>query len=668
MDQPEPRFNRLLSRLHRLWWLIPVALTFGLYHRVLSLPLYWDDAPHFYFTVPHTWWQIWTNHTGYAYYRPLIFTFYKLAFQTLVPDGIFLAYGTSLAVHAINSVLVGKLAASLLRAAQKPAAARRAFPVSPTLAGALASVAFVVYPFSIYAIGNFAALMHPAVVCLTLIGMLAACRFIRNPARRWLAVILLVTALAPYFHESGVMVSAILVWAFLCLDGRVLRRHRWLPVILFALSSVFLVFWWLVPKTGDKVTWPSPAIAFQNLTFFLQGLTFPVQPLATLLIVRFQWNELAAVWLVGLPPLLGLAAVFRRSGRFRLYLLCVGWAALAALPTVLVLPFWYVLTGPRLLYALAPAAILLWTVGCLAVIGRVRRPWIRALVAGGAALLILAPALWFSAHKIQLYRLSLAPLTQMAHQAQRAPRERHLIINPADWVADVRDLYPLGRWGVSVMPDYVQMDRLMRINTGLPIRIDNVQFPPIQTAMAKHYYQINGPTVDWRQLAGLVPDYDRVWLTTYADDRIAVEEAGTVRQGAPAAPDDYRASFEGLVFLLDGRYGVEGREAVVTLDWKYLGPNPEATVFRHVLDCAGNVLGMGDGFVLDRTVQFSDLTPGAEIHDVRRIPLDALAADGCYAVQVGLFRADGSRVTATAPDGTAFENAAVTIRQRPDNP
>jgi hypothetical protein len=76
---------------------------------------------------------------------------------------------------------------------------------------------------------------------------------------------------------------------------------------------------------------------------------------------------------------------------------------------------------------------------------------------------------------------------------------------------------------------------------------------------------------------------------------------------------------------------------------------------------------MGDGFVLDRTVQFSDLAPGAEVRDVRRIPLKALSADDCYYLEVGLFREDGSRLKAVAPDGTAFENAAVIIRQQAGN-
>ena len=163
----------------------------------------------------------------------------------------------------------------------------------------------------------------------------------------------------------------------------------------------------------------------------------------------------------------------------------------------------------------------------------------------------------------------------------------------------------------------------MEINTGLPTSINNVQFPPVQEAMGAHYYQINGLEFDWRTLANLVSNYDHVWLTTYSDDHIAVEEAGSATTGTPTIPGDYQASYEGQVFLLDSQYAVEGQEAVVTLDWKYLGPNPQATVFRHVLDCAGNVLGMGDGFLLDRTVQFSDLAPGTEVRDVRRIPLES---------------------------------------------
>ena len=403
-------------------------------------------------------------------------------------------------------------------------------------------------------------------------------------------------------------------------------------------------------------------MVFDNAAFFLQGLTYPVQPLATLLIERFKWPDIATIWLVGLPALAGLAVVFWRARWQRLYLLCVGWAGLIILPSIFGLQFWYIVTGPRLLYCVAPPAVLLWTLGCLALVRSLRQTWARVLVGAAAVLLLVAIPLYFADHKAKLYELSLAPVKQLAQRTSVAPRDRHLVINPPDWVADIKDLYPLGRWGVSVMPDYVQLYQLMHINTGQPIDISNVQFPPIQEAMGKHHYQINGQVFDWRALAGIVTDYDHVWLTTYTDDRIAVEDAGTAKAGTPTAPGDFRASFGGQLFLRNAQYAVEGQEAVVTLDWKYLGPNPQATIFRHVLDCAGNVLGMADGFLLDRMVQFSDLAPGVEVRDVRRIPLTTLSADGCYYLEVGLFREDGTRVNATAADGTAFTDAAVQIR------
>ncbi len=670
-----------MLKLRRLWdtsprwllWAAPFLLTFLLYGRVLALPLYWDDAPHYFFVVPNTLQHIWTNQTGYAYYRPLIFTFYKFAFQLFVPNFTFLLYGVSLALHALNGLLVGVLASVLVRDAKRLPGAQPALSIPPTHAGIFASLLFVIYPFAIYTVGNFAALMHPAVVFSTVAGMLAVCRFVQTlaqpapaqpaPARRWLAVILVATAVAPYFHESGVMLSAIFVWAILCLNARLLRRYWWLPIALFLLSGLYVLVWQIVPKVRDAVAWPDLKMVFENATFFLQGLTFPVQPLATLLIERFKWQDIAAIWLVGLPALLGLAVVFWHGRLQRLYLLCVGWAVLAILPSIIALQFWYIVTGPRLLYCVAPPAVLLWTMGCLALIRSMRRSWARVLVGVAAVVLIAAVPLYFVENKVRLYELSLAPIKQLALATGAHPRDRHLVINPPDWVADIKDLYPLGRWGVSVMPDYVQLRQLMRINTGLPIAVDNVQFPPVQEAMASHYYQINGLPFEWNTLAGLVPNYNHVWLTTYADDRIAVEEAGTAKLGAPTVPDDYQASFEGQVFLRNAQYVVEGQEAVVTLDWKYLGPDPQATIFRHVLDCAGNVLGMGDGFVLDRMVQFSDLAPGAEVRDVRRVPLKALAADGCYALEVGLFRGDGSRVTAFAPNGAAFENAAVMFRK-----
>ena len=201
--------------------------------------------------------------------------------------------------------------------------------------GVLASWLFVAYPFTIFTVGNFASLMHPAVVCLTLTGMLAVCRFERAPRRGWLAVMLVATILVPYFHESGVMVSAILVWAMICLDVSILRRYPRLPVVLFHAQR--RIPGGLVARCRRRVTCSpgqGPKMIFESATFFLQGLTFPVQPWAMCLIERLKWNDVATIWLVGLLSLVGLAAILGGRPAGKRWCRCdgFGWAGLSDHP------------------------------------------------------------------------------------------------------------------------------------------------------------------------------------------------------------------------------------------------------------------------------------------------------------------------------------------------
>ncbi|MCZ7674463.1 MAG: hypothetical protein M5U34_48725 [Chloroflexi bacterium] len=83
----------------------------------------------------------------------------------------------------------------------------------------------------------------------------------------------------------------------------------------------------------------------------------------------------------------------------------------------------------------------------------------------------------------------------------------------------------------------------------------------------------------------------------------------------------------------------------------YTGEDPQATIFRNVFDCRGNLVGEGSGYALERMLPFTFLTPGTRIHDVKQIPLTAHSVDGCYQVEVGLFRSDGSRLPAYGTDG-----------------
>jgi hypothetical protein len=60
---------------------------------------------------------------------------------------------------------------------------------------------------------------------------------------------------------------------------------------------------------------------------------------------------------------------------------------------------------------------------------------------------------------------------------------------------------------------------------------------------------------------------------------------------------------------------------------------------------------------------FTFLSPGTQIHDVKQIPLTALSEDGCYQVEVGLFRGDGSRLPAFASNGTELANQLYLVQE-----
>src|SRR6185436_19164164 len=91
-----------------------MALALGLaallYGPTLGLPYFWDDFPHFNFATTRTYLQIWTDVTGLPYYRPLIYTFFRLLY-TILPFGAgTLPHLLFLSLHAANAALAGQVA------------------------------------------------------------------------------------------------------------------------------------------------------------------------------------------------------------------------------------------------------------------------------------------------------------------------------------------------------------------------------------------------------------------------------------------------------------------------------------------------------------------------------------------------------------------------------
>lgn len=652
-----PHYRRWVTAAGRL---APLALTLLLYAPTLTLPYFWDDFPLFNFVTAKSFVQLWTDVTGLPYYRPIAFTLYKIASELLPYGATLLPRLFMLLVHAANSWLAGYLAGQLWARAGQTAAGR-------VWVERLAGLAFAAYPFAALPLVHFAAVHHPVVILITLSGVLAVIRFTQTARGRWLALSLAGAALAPYALEAGVAAGSVMAVAWLVFDRGSARRRPWALALLPVLSALFLPVWVLVPKSRpDEAAVPlqfaHPETLAASATFFWQALTYPVQPLATLWLKYLGGWDLGVVWAVGAAASVPAAVWLWRRGQWRTVVLAAAWTGLTSLPSIGALPFDYIIISPRLLYYPGAGGVLLWTAALVSLVATEtaawRRVWPRwALGAALGAGLLVVPAAYLARHA-RLHVLALSPLAQLNTIARAAPTEQHLVLNTINWLAYKQPWYPLGGDGVPVLAPYLTVLDLVYTNTGLRWPAEVATFPDLRPDLNDHWLatanEEPGQLWDFARFAAQVAQYQRVWLTQYTDEQAVTGDVGAVTAGPAAPPAAYLARFADAVYLTDAGFITQGQTLTVTLDWVVTQPaalSPDAVVFRNAFDCAGHFIGPGSGHPLGGLLLLTALPAGARVHDVRAIPLEALAADGCYQVEVGFFRADGARLPAFAPDG-----------------
>ena len=655
--------------------LLPLLLTFVLYWTTLTQPYFWDDAPHYDFATTRTFLQIWTDVRGLSYYRPATFTLYKILFELLPVGATTIPHIFILLVHTANGWLVGNLTRRLLQGSEKADETPWFLGLTTSdVAGLLAALLFVSYPFAVLPVSHFAAVMHPLVTMFTISTTLSALVYASSHRRRWLVTAIALALLAPFIHESGIMAGSVAAAVLLIYNWSWAWKNWKFVIVLPCTSGFFLLAWLIIPKTPNTFEWIGWGGVLASTTFFAQGPTFPLQPLSRLVmdclsqldmgipltVVGLPWWDLAVIWAVALTALLFSGLVLWRARRLRVLAISLAWAFLVALPSIVVLPFPYVSVSQRLLYAGGPPAALLWATVCVSLGARARHSWARHAIALGAATLIAAVPVAYIHREAVLHEFALHPLEQLATIGREYPRERHLVVNPVNWINYKQPLYALGQEGVSVSAEYVDFDQLVRLNAGTTAEFVAVTFPPIKVELANHYHSTIGEEIPWGAAdpAAKTPEYDRLWLTAYSDESITVELVGSVWPGLDIAPEEYLASFDEKVYLIGAKLDVQEETAIATLNWRCLDDLPGATVFCHVTDCTGKLLGQGDGFSVGRMLPFEGLGAGAQVNDVRHIDLNLLSGDGCYALSVGLYFPDGTRVRTrdpygqTLPDGT----------------
>ena len=216
------------------WLLLLLAVTYG---SALTLPFFFDDFVHIPFVDSHRMTEIWRSSGGLAYYRPLSFTIWKIMFWVIGRHDPFLQHALNLFLHVVNALMVGWLAGNL-------------FSGRTWLRRFLAASLFLLYPFSYQAVPWVGSMSHLLVTSAILVALITYRRYRQGYGRGWALASVLISALAPYAHETGILIGPLIgVIELTALRG---QRQLW-PIF------VKRIIWMCIPlnpSTCSKLNRP----------------------------------------------------------------------------------------------------------------------------------------------------------------------------------------------------------------------------------------------------------------------------------------------------------------------------------------------------------------------------------------------------------------------------
>jgi hypothetical protein len=271
------------------------------------------------------------------------------------------------------------------------------------------------------------------------------------------------------------------------------------------------------------------------------------------------------------------------AGRIWLGLTLLSFALLSFLPATLTLTHEYILSGPRLLYIVAPACAAFWgLLPGLCIGARPRRAsdhparregarplWFlpRAWHAATLALLAVAivQSLLFIERRLEMFAYGSQAAEGVIGAARASPNAEHLVINLPAWFALKEQEYPRGYFGIQVEATYFGLDSLVYIATDQWISVASRSLAP-RTFEWRYYLQPHGSGIDHAELDQQLRDGTRLSTVELLPGAVVVREPGTLAWGQPW-PDDYAAVFGDALWLLGSELSQDGALATITTEW-----------------------------------------------------------------------------------------------------
>jgi len=619
----------------------------------LHLPFFWDDLLHFRWLEGSSLPQVWRAPQVFSHYRPLPFTIWKLLRSLQGRYDAPVQHALPVGLHILNAVLVLALVTRQQRAAG-------------LLTGLGAATLFLLYPFSYQAVPWVGALTHPLVTALILGSLLLYLGSLDSGwkprgQRAARATSLGLALIAPFAHQTGVLIAPLLLLLLLT-DGQPRSpkdtlRQTW-PY--WACAALGVALWLAMPKEPMPPELLNLEGRWQTAVYFLQGLAYPVAPLATLLMSRARaLSDLWAIVVVCLPVVIGWALLFWKAGRGRLVALALGWFVVAAAPAWAMIKFSNVVDGPRLLYEASAGAALLWALPLSL------RPSQRRLAAGALVIAVVAAiavgSYRFLQSRVPLYRQMRLATDQLA-QACAARADSPLVcINYPSWFAPKTSTFAVGHEGVVLVPNYTSVSDILWLATSRDQPVTSLVLPDLLQP-----YRYNYACIGTSETAeSIQPELRRgqVVVAGYEGDSVTVRDAGGLEAEGTAPAEGYIADFAEYIGLTQASGEEQGPALRVTLHWqcwKELGL--DTTVFLHLYDGSGRLVAQADGYPLLGSARFTSWKQGDVWRDVRYLALPDRLAPGAYTVEVGLYPAGGGpRLVATDPTGRRLQDDAVPV-------
>jgi hypothetical protein len=454
---------------------------------------------------------------------------------------------------------------------------------------------------------------------------------------------------------SGALLLAVEI--ALWLQGR--QKAIWLggPLLGLALNILFLIIRVFVPREIYEFGSPTLERLFQISVYLLQGLIYPVAPLALPLTNRFGLSDLAAIIVIGLPTLFVGAVFLLRKGRRALLLFSLLWFVLLQLPGLITLNFAYFINSPRLLYPTGPATSWIWAalLTVFLVPGR-HRVW-RSVAVGIAVLFILAVSVNFIRIRTDHYHIAEGSLHQLGDIALETNREEDLlIVNMPSWITPPQRTYALGNNGIQLIPFYVDIGDVVFAANDEDHPINAVQFHNIRQPQP-YYYGMVGDRMDWDVMRDKLVEADEVFLAAYSAQDVILLPAGNT--GTIWSDDEDEAFlFDEAIDLKLLDYELVGDRLNLALNWRVNNKQAtDLTVFAHLYGPDGQLIDQDDGYPLRGLSPFWLWEEGQVLQDHRTMTWPPGSPAGVYTVGVGLYDpATGQRVPVVGAGGDALAN------------